>query len=78
MKFIRYGSMKPHKHDISDDWVHTPPVEMGIYAFPVNFVGPFLLSGIGYGSTQNGRYKYAKDENRKKIRYMVLPDSEIW
>ena len=43
MKFIRYGSLVPQDHDISDEgFFHTPPVERGIYAFPEGFVEPFL------------------------------------
>lgn len=68
MKFIRYGSLVPQDHDISDGtFFHTPPVERGIYAFPEGFVEPFLLGGIGSGSLQNGRYSYLKDENGNRF-----------
>ena len=67
MKFIRYGSLKPQYHDTSDDWVHTPPVAWGFYAFPKGYVEKFLLGGLGEGSVQNGRLRYIRDENGNKI-----------
>ena len=68
MKFIRYGSLTPQYHDIkSYDSPHTAPVEYGIYAFPKGYVEPFLLGGIGSGNIKNGRFRFLKDENKKKI-----------
>lgn len=67
MKFIRYGSLKPQFHNTSEDWVHTPPVAWGFYAFPKGYVEKFLLGGLGEGSVINGRLKYVKDENGEKI-----------
>lgn len=67
MKFIRYGSLKPQYHDTSDDWVHTPPVAWGFYAFPKGYVEKFLLGGLGEGSVENGRIRYVRDENGNKI-----------
>ena len=69
MKFIRYGSLVPQKHEIPDNEddrsFHTAPVEMGFYAFPKGYIEPFLLGGVGSGSLQNGRYSYLKDDNGK-------------
>ena len=59
--------MKPQYHDTSDDWVHTPPVAWGFYAFPKGYVEKFLLGGLGEGSVNNGRVRYVKDENGNKI-----------
>ena len=67
MKFIRYGSLKPQYHDLSERSFHTAPVEYGIYAFPNGFKEEFLLGGVGSGSVENGRYRYLRDEKGKKI-----------
>lgn len=67
MKFIRYGSLKPQYHDTSDDWVHTPPVAWGFYAFPKGYVEKFLIGGLGEGSVYNGRLRFIRDENGNKI-----------
>lgn len=72
MKFVRYGSLEPQHHKIEPEengkmWFHTPPVETGIYAFPKGFVEPFILSGMGAGSLQNGRYRKLKDASGKPI-----------
>ena len=69
MEFIRYGSLKPQYHDTTDvwNWIHTPPVEYGIYAFPKGMVETFLLGGRGQGSLQNGRYRHYKDNNGKNV-----------
>lgn len=69
MEFIRYGSLKPQYHeiDVNERNFHTPPVNYGIYAFPKGFSEPFLLGGIGSGNIKNGRWKFVKDENGKKL-----------
>ena len=67
MKFIRYGSLKSQYHDTSGDWVHTPPVAWGFYAFPKGYVEKFLIGGLGEGSVNNGRLRYIRNENGEKI-----------
>lgn len=69
MKFTRYGSLASQKHDFDEEnrTFHTPPVPVGIYAFPKGYVEPFLLGGVGSGSVQNGRYRFLKDDNGKII-----------
>ena len=77
MEFIRYGSLKPQLHDLSNKkWFHTPPVEMGIYAFPEGYTEGFLLTGVGKGSVNNGRYRYAKDPKGNKIQCIIKNPSE--
>jgi hypothetical protein len=67
MKFKRYGSLIPQEHKIHNgDW-HIAPMKMGIYAFPVGFEEDFLLGGVGAGNIQNGRYRFLRDKNKKKI-----------
>ena len=67
--FVRYGSLVPQQHDQDEESrsFHTAPVEWGFYAFPVGFVEPFLLGGVGCGSLQNGRWSYLKDADGKRI-----------
>lgn len=68
MEFIRYGSLVPQDHNITDDiFFHTPPVRKGFYAFPKGYVEGFLLGGKGEGSVKNGRYSYIRDEKGNKI-----------
>ena len=71
-EFVRWGNLSPQKHDISGDrGFHTPPVSWGFYAFPRGFIEPFLLTGFGEGSLQNGRYRKLRDPQGKvyKFRY---------
>lgn len=67
MNFVRFGNLVPQKHDINRGTYHTAPVKFGIYAFPKGYVEPFLLSGVGRGNIQNGRWKFVKDRNGKKL-----------
>lgn len=71
MKFIRYGNLSAQSHNIKQDpenpYFHTAPAKFGIYAFPVGYVEPFLLTGAGGGSLYNGRYSYVK-KNGKKLK----------
>ena len=67
MDFIRYGSLVPQKHEIDKESFHAAPVEYGFYAFPRGYEEPFLLSGVGRGNIKNGRYRFLRDDNGKKI-----------
>ena len=67
LKFIRYGSLVPQYHKRDEIWFHTAPVEMGFYAFPEHYKEMFLLGGVGHGNIRNGRYRFLKDENGKKL-----------
>ena len=68
MEFVRYGSLKPQYHEIVDNEnFHTPPVAYGFYAFPKGFSESFLLGGIGSGNIKNGRWKFVRDDNGKKL-----------
>ena len=68
MEFVRYRSLKPQYHEIVDNEnFHTPPVAYGFYAFPKGFSEQFLLGGIGSGNIKNGRRKFVRDDNGKKI-----------
>lgn len=79
MEFIRYGNLKSQWHDTEGVWeyIHTPPVAYGIYAFPKGYVEPFLLGGIGSGSVENGRMKYYRDDSGNKV-YMSAPEFIIF
>lgn len=68
MKFIRYGNLVPQEHDGVIRNMHSAPVQYGIYAFPNGYKEPYLLGGIGYGNIQNGRWRFVRDENKKKIK----------
>jgi transposase len=67
MKFIRYGNLKAQKHDVEGDSFHTAPTKYGIYAFPIGYIEEFLIGGIGRGGIKNGRYRFLRDNNKKKF-----------
>lgn len=67
MKFIRYGSLIPQKHNPDPESFHRAPVKSGFYAFPRGYVEKFLLGGIGEGSIENGRYRFVRDKSGNKI-----------
>lgn len=68
MKFLRYGSLVPQKHTPDAESYHSAPVKYGIYAFPKGFFDSYLLTGMGCGSIENGRFSYLKDDSNKKIK----------
>jgi hypothetical protein len=67
MIFKRYGSLIPQEHKIHNGYKHIAPMKMGIYAFPLGYQENFLLGGVGAGNIQNGRYRFLRDKNKKKI-----------
>lgn len=71
MEFIRYGSLALQSHNIKNDSYHTAPVKKGIYAFPKGYVEEFLISGVGGGSIENGRYHFIKDKKGQKIKVTI-------
>lgn len=73
MQFIRYGNLKPQKHELNS-WIHTAPVEYGVYAFPLYYVEQFLLGGVGSGNISNGRYTFLKDPSTGKKLMIKLSD----
>lgn len=78
MDFVRYGSLVPQKHELDKESFHAAPVEYGFYAFPRGFEEPFLLGGVGRGNVKNGRYRFLRDDNGKKImaKYSEMFDTD--
>jgi hypothetical protein len=68
VEFKRWGNLIPQYHKEYGTGFHSAPVEWGIYAFPHGFVESFLLGGVGSGNIVNGRRKFLKDENGKKLK----------
>jgi hypothetical protein len=73
-KFKRWGSLVPQSHTPNSEDFNAAPVKYGIYAFPIYYMEEFLLGGVGNGSIKNGRWKFLKDKNGKKLkaRYIDL------
>ena len=65
MKFKRWGSLAPQKHTFDETDFHCAPVKNGIYAFPVGYADMDYV--YGYACIRNGRYKYVKDKDGKKV-----------
>lgn len=65
MKFKRWGSLAPQKHTLDETKFHCAPVKNGIYAFPVEYADTDYI--FGYTCIRNGRYRYVKDKDGKKV-----------
>lgn len=74
MKFVRYGSLQPHKQiRYGMDTFHAPPCKKGFYAFPFKYVEFFLLGATSEPSNSSGKSQWLKDENGNLIK-----DEDLW
>lgn len=74
MKFVRYGTLQPHKQvRYGMDTFHAPPCKKGFYAFPFKYVEFFLLGATSEPSNSSDKSYWLKDENGNRIK-----DNDIW
>jgi hypothetical protein len=72
IQFIRWGNLNPHKQDsYGCDSFHSAPARKGLYAFPVGFVEPFLLSGCNFTPE---RHEWLKDSEGN----LIGVDHPLW
>lgn len=74
MRFLRWGSSRPQKHDngrlpsdSEDRNFHTPPTVWGFYAFPRGFVCYWLLGADAEQCRKTNRFHWIRDEHGKKV-----------
>jgi hypothetical protein len=80
IKFCRYGTLSPVKHEkswqnhhslTSDLGFHSPPCKQGIYAFVYPFIEKFLLSASTYSGLESTHPKvtYLRDQQGNKFTF---------
>lgn len=77
MDFVRYGSLRPQRHDSArlpadhkDRWFHTAPTVWGFYAFPHAYECHYLL--IAKNPTRlrmSNRLHWIKDEQGNRVKF---------